>query len=145
MNRKSIKAIVAAILLLALALGGGAQAQKLVDVDLWLLAAVSEAGPPPDDWVGYQIIKDELGINLKITIEPSSFTDQDTKVAMAAASNTLPDLFGVNREMLIKIAKQGLSARRRTTPISCETSSCRSTRRCTAFPTRAPWTGSRAW
>jgi putative aldouronate transport system substrate-binding protein len=110
MNRRGLKTLVGMVLLFVFAFGGAAQAQKLVDIDLWLMGAVSEAGPPPDDWIGYQIIKDKLGINLKITMEPSSFTDQDTKISMAAASNTLPDLFGVNRDLLIKIAKQGLVA-----------------------------------
>jgi len=110
MNRAVLRTLVASVLLLALAFVGGAQAQKLVDIDLWLLQAVTEAGPPPDDWVGYQIIRDKLGINLKLTLQPSSFSDQDTKISVAAASNTLPDLFGVNRDMLVKIAKQGLVA-----------------------------------
>jgi ABC-type sugar transport system, periplasmic component len=110
MKKSVLASLIATALTLAVAMGSGAQAQKPVDVDLWLFQAVTESGPPPDDWVGYQIIRDKLGINLKLTLQPSSFTDQDTKISVAAASNTLPDLFGVNRDMLIKIAKQGLVA-----------------------------------
>jgi putative aldouronate transport system substrate-binding protein len=110
MRKTIVTSLIASILLLAVAFSGAAQSGKLVDIDLWLLQAVSESGPPPDDWVGYQIIRDKLGVNLKLTLQPSSFTDQDTKISVAAASNTLPDLFGVNRDMLIKIAKQGLVA-----------------------------------
>jgi putative aldouronate transport system substrate-binding protein len=97
--------------LMVLAFGGAAWAQaKSVDIELWALGAVTEAGNPPDNWVGYQIIRDKLGINLKLVLEPSTPTDQDTKISVAAASNSLPDLFGVNRDMLMKIAKQGLVA-----------------------------------
>lgn len=108
MRTKTIAAIAAVLALLALA--PLAAQGKPVDIELWALGAVSEAGNPPDDWVGYQIIRDKLGINLKIVLQPSSQTDQDTKISVAAASNSLPDLFGVNRDMLMKIAKQGLVA-----------------------------------
>ncbi len=37
----------------------------LVDIELWYTASASEAGPLPDDWVGYDIIRDKFGINLK--------------------------------------------------------------------------------
>jgi putative aldouronate transport system substrate-binding protein len=110
MRKAILLPLVASTLLLAVALGGYAVAGRVVDIDLWLLQAVTEAGPPPDDWVGFKIIRDKLGINLKLTLQPSSFTDQDTKISVAAASNTLPDLFGVNQQLLLKIARQGLVA-----------------------------------
>lgn len=109
MRKTIISSLVASVLLLAVALCGSAQA-KPVDIELWALQAVTEAGPPPDDWVGFQIIRDKLGINLKLVLQPSSPSDQDTKISVAAAANALPDLFGVNRDMLMKIAKQGLVA-----------------------------------
>ncbi len=101
--------LVAAILLAAFPFAGAAQA-KPVEIELWALGAVTEAGPPPADWVGYQIIRDKLGIDLKIVLQPSSQTDQNTKISVAAASNNLPDLFGVDRTLLMTIAKQGLVA-----------------------------------
>ena len=110
MKRKIPATLVALALCLATALSAGAQTKGLVDVELWALQAVTESGPPPDDWLGYKIIKDKLGINLKLVLQPSSFTDQDTKLSVAAAANSLPDLFGVNRDMLMKIARQGLVA-----------------------------------
>jgi putative aldouronate transport system substrate-binding protein len=110
MKKTFVTSLVALVLLLALALPAGAQAKQPVDLELWVLQAVTEAGPPPDDWLGYRIIRDKLGINLKLVFQPSSFTDQDTKISVAAASNSLPDLFGVNRDMLMKIARQGLVA-----------------------------------
>src|SRR5512147_1249323 len=43
-----------------------------VDLEIWVGARVTEAGPPPDDWVAYQKIKDDLNINLKIVILPAT-------------------------------------------------------------------------
>jgi len=63
-----------------------------IDITLWSLATVTEAGPPPDDWVAYDIIREELGINLKYVIIPPG-GDGETKLNAAAASNSLPDLF----------------------------------------------------
>ncbi|MDP3179201.1 MAG: extracellular solute-binding protein, partial [Spirochaetaceae bacterium] len=110
MKKAIATSLIASVLLFAVALSGAAQSKQLVDIELWALQAVTEAGPPPDNWIGYQIIKDKLGINLKLVLQPSSPTDQDTKISVNAAANALPDLFGVNRDMLIKIARQGLVA-----------------------------------
>ncbi|HET7838393.1 MAG TPA: ABC transporter substrate-binding protein, partial [Rectinemataceae bacterium] len=107
--RKAIVLALFATVFLVGPMGAFAQA-KPVDIELWALGAVTEAGNPPDNWVGYQIIRDKLGINLKLVLEPSTPSDQDTKISVAAAANSLPDLFGVNRDMLMKIAKAGLVA-----------------------------------
>ncbi len=84
--------------------------EKPVDIELWFGASVTEAGPPPDDWVAYKIIKDKLNINLKLVTEPSSATDQDAKINAAAAANNLPDVFMVNRDAWFKITQNGLTA-----------------------------------
>ncbi|MBK9054848.1 MAG: extracellular solute-binding protein [Chloroflexi bacterium] len=63
-----------------------------VDIELWAQATVTEAGPPPGDWIAYQIIKDELNINLTYTIIPTG-GDGEAKLNAAAAPNDLPDLF----------------------------------------------------
>src|SRR5512139_574617 len=81
-----------------------------VDLEIWVGARVTEAGPPPDDWVVYQIIKDKLNINLKVVLLPGTQADQDTKINTAAASNSLPDLFFVNRDTWFKITEAGLTA-----------------------------------
>jgi len=78
--------------------------------ELWYGEAMTEAGPPPEDWVGFQIIKDKLNIDLKITALPSSEGDQDVKIQAAAAANNLPDLFMVRREVLARLVPQGLVA-----------------------------------
>jgi len=67
-----------------------------VDIELWYGAAVTEAGPPPANWVAYDIIKKKLGINLILTALPSNETDQDTKINAAAAAGQLPDMFMVS-------------------------------------------------
>lgn len=84
--------------------------EEPVTIDLWYGAAITEAGPPPDDWVGYQIIKDKLNINLKLTALPSAENDQDVKIQAAGAANNLPDLFMVRRDTLMRLVKQGLVA-----------------------------------
>jgi len=83
---------------------------KPVTIDLWYGAAITEAGPPPEDWAGYKIIKDKLNIDLKLTALPSNESDQDVKIQAAGAANNLPDLFMVRRDTLLRLVKQGLVA-----------------------------------
>lgn len=81
-----------------------------VDIELWYGAAVTEAGPPPADWVAYKIIKEKLGINLVVTALPSNESDQDTKINAAGAANSLPDLFMVSDNCFQILTKQRLLA-----------------------------------
>jgi len=81
-----------------------------VKITLWYGAAVTEAGPPPADWVGYDIIKKELGIALDMSALPSSENDQDQKINAAGAANTLPDIFMVSNKVLPLLVKQDLLA-----------------------------------
>lgn len=81
-----------------------------VDLEIWVGAAVSEAGPPPDDWVAYQIIRDKLNINLKVVLLPTAQSDQDAKINAAGAANQLPDLIHVNRTPWYKLYEAGLIA-----------------------------------
>ncbi|MBK8905818.1 MAG: extracellular solute-binding protein [Anaerolineaceae bacterium] len=86
-----------------------------VDIELWANATVTEAGPPPDDWVAYDIIREELGINLTYVIMPPG-EDGEAKLNAAAAANELPDLFqmvsstGDTRGALYRYANLGLLA-----------------------------------
>ena len=81
-----------------------------VTIELWFGAAITEAGMIPDDWVGYDIIRNELGIDLKLTMLPSSESDQDQKIQAAGAGNVLPDIFMVRRPDLVNLVNQGLVA-----------------------------------
>ncbi|HPV59779.1 MAG TPA: extracellular solute-binding protein, partial [Rectinema sp.] len=88
----------------------GQAAKKPVTIDLWYGAAITEAGPPPDDWVFYKIAREQLGIELKLMALPSNENDQDVKILAAAAANQLPDLFMVRRDPWQVLIKQGLVA-----------------------------------
>ena len=81
-----------------------------VDIELWYGAAVTEAGGIPDDWVGYDIIREKLNINLKLVLLPSDEKDKDVKVQAAGAANNLPDIFYTSRDTLAHLVKQGLVA-----------------------------------
>ncbi len=58
-----------------------------------------------------KIIKDELKVNLKLVLLPSTQSDQDTKINAAAASNSLPDIFMVSRDTWYKLVQAGLIAK----------------------------------
>ena len=88
----------------------GQAAKKPVTIELWYGAAITEAGPPPDDWVFYKIAREQLGIDLKLMALPSNENDQDVKILAAAAANQLPDLFMVRRDPWQVLIKQGLVA-----------------------------------
>ncbi len=83
----------------------------VTDIELWAGGRVSEAGPPPDDWVAYDIIKEKAQVNLKLVLQPSTQADQDAKINTAAASNSLPDVFMVSRDVLYKLVQAGLVAK----------------------------------
>lgn len=86
------------------------KAEGPVQITMWYGAAVTEAGALPDDWAGYDIIREKLNIDLKLSAEPSNETDQDVKIQAAGAANSLPDVFMVNRPVLTNLVKQGLVA-----------------------------------
>jgi putative aldouronate transport system substrate-binding protein len=86
-----------------------------VDLVMWLQATVTEAGAPPDDWVAYEVIRDELNINLTYVIVPTG-ADGEAFINAAAAANDLPDLFQVvsasndSRGALLRLVDLGLVA-----------------------------------
>ncbi|HOG45539.1 MAG TPA: extracellular solute-binding protein [Anaerolineae bacterium] len=87
---------------------------KPVDIELWAIPTSSQAPAPPDDWVGFKVIREKLNINLKYVPIPQG-ADGETKVNAAAAANALPDLFQaysttLERNKLLDLHKQGLIA-----------------------------------
>ena len=80
------------------------------DIEMWYGAAVTEAGPPPVDWVAYKIIREKLGINLIATALPSSNNDQLQKINAAGAARTLPDIFMASEEAFQLLGQQKLLA-----------------------------------
>ena len=81
-----------------------------VTIEVWYGAAITEAGPIPEDWVGYDIVREKLNINLELTALPSNENDQDVRIQAAGAANDLPDLFMVRRPVLANLVAQGLVA-----------------------------------
>ena len=111
--KKLLKGIVASALVVAIAAPAFSAPKNKdgsVDIELWYGAAASEAGPVPNDWVGYKIVKDKLKINLKLTNLPSSEGDQETKINAAAAANKLPELFMVTNNIYANLVKQKVLA-----------------------------------
>lgn len=86
-----------------------------VDILLWAQATVTEAGAPPDDWIAYERIREELNINLTYVIVPTG-ADGEAKLNAVAAANDLPDLFqlvsasGDSRGALKRFVDLGLIA-----------------------------------
>jgi putative aldouronate transport system substrate-binding protein len=86
-----------------------------VEIVLWAQATVTEAGAPPDDWIAYDLIREELNIDLTYVIVPTG-EDGEAKINAVAAANDLPDLFQVvsaindNRGALLRIVELGLVA-----------------------------------
>ncbi|MCL2443375.1 MAG: ABC transporter substrate-binding protein [Treponema sp.] len=81
-----------------------------VNIELWYGAAMTEAGHPPSDWHVLDIIKEELGINLKLSALASGETEQDVQINSASASNTLPDLFMVRRNPFVALVHDEMLA-----------------------------------
>lgn len=115
MKKLAVIIAMAAMLVMPVFAAGGsetttADSSKPVVIELWYGAAITEASSIPSDWVGYQILRDELNIDLRLTQLPSNETDQDVKIQAAGAANNLPDLFMVSRNALANLVKQGLVA-----------------------------------
>ncbi len=109
---------VVAILLVALsafifAQGKGESKPKTdgpVKIEMWYNATQTEVGPLPNDWIGYKILKDRFNIELEASTIPSNPQDQDMKIQAASAADALPDFFVANREVWLRLAKNGMLA-----------------------------------
>lgn len=87
---------------------------KPVDIEMWAQATSTQAPAPPEDWIGFKVIREKLNINLKYVIIPTG-ADGETKINAAAAANALPDFFQAvsttnARNKIIELNKQGLIA-----------------------------------
>lgn len=87
-----------------------AKADGPTKIEMWYNATQTEVGPLPNDWVGYQILKDRFNIELEASSLPSSSGDQDMKIQAASAADTLPDFFVANREIWLRLANNGMLA-----------------------------------
>ena len=64
----------------------------LIELTMWYGGTVSEAGEPPRNWLAYDIIRNKLGIELKLTMLPSSEHDRDAKLNAAAAAKQMANV-----------------------------------------------------
>ncbi|HEX2911657.1 MAG TPA: ABC transporter substrate-binding protein [Chloroflexia bacterium] len=84
----------------------------VTDLNILIYPASTESGMPPADWAGYKVIRDKLGINLKLNLLPAG-NEGDLKLSTLAASNSLPDLMNFearNRGLFYQFVDQGLIA-----------------------------------
>ncbi len=112
--KKIMKKAGAAFLCASLSLLFSCSADKndgLVDLEIWYSPYTSADAPLPDDWPGYKIIEDQLGIRLKTKPLPSKTDEQAEVITQASKANALPDFFMCNRETLVKLVKEDKVAR----------------------------------
>lgn len=81
-----------------------------ITIEFWYNPAIVEAGSPPDDWFVYERLREEVGVDLKLTALPSSATDRDVKMNAAGAADSLPDMMHLSRPVMLNLVKQGLLA-----------------------------------
>jgi putative aldouronate transport system substrate-binding protein len=116
--KKSISLICVLLCVLSMSLmaqGAGeqqasAKADEPVTITFWYNPAIVEAGSPPKDWFVYDIIRNELNIDLQLSPLPSSAEDRDSKMNVAGAANNLPDMMSISRPVMVNLVKQGLLA-----------------------------------
>lgn len=83
---------------------------KLTPISVLYGASVTEAGALPSDWPGYDVLKNELGLDVTFTALPSSANDQAQRIQAMGAADNLPDIFQVDRNVLTNLVRQGLVA-----------------------------------
>ncbi len=85
--------------------------QGLTHITMWYSPTAAEVGPLPNDWTGYQKLKDELGIDLEADSLPAGANDQSSKLLAAAAADDLPDFFTVtDRDTWVNLVERGMLA-----------------------------------
>ena len=87
-----------------------AKSEGPMTITMLYAATQTEVGGLPDDWAGYQILRDKLGIDLQLQMLPSAASDQDLMVRAMAAADELPDFITVSRTVWADLVKQGVFA-----------------------------------
>ena len=85
----------------------GSKSGGLMTINMRYSATATEAGSLPADWKGYQVLRDELGIDLQLDMLPSSSGDQDMAIRTMAIADNLPDFFSCSREVWSDLVEQG--------------------------------------
>ena len=84
---------------------------ELNKIELWYAPYSSNAEPLPEDSVLIDHVEKDLGISLVAKPLPQSKNEQATLILEAARTNTLPDIFMVNRDVLTTLVKENYVAR----------------------------------
>jgi len=112
MKKSIIVLLVALIASTAVFAQGAAEPQATASsgpmkITMLYSATQTEAGSLPEDWAGYAVLRDKLGIELELDMLPSNPNDQDVAVRTRAAADELPDFFTCSREVWADLAKNG--------------------------------------
>lgn len=84
---------------------------ELNKIELWYSPYTSDAAPLPEDGVLIDFIEKDLGISLKAVPLPSNKDEQEKLLLDAARSNSLPDIFMVNRDVLTTLVRENYVTR----------------------------------
>lgn len=80
--------------------------EELNKIELWYSPYSSDAAPLPADSVLIDHVEKDLGIFLQTQPLPSNNQDQAEVILEAARTNTLPDIFMVNRDVLTTLVRE---------------------------------------
>lgn len=78
---------------------------ELNKIEIWYGPYTSDAAPLPEDSVLVDFVEKDLGISLKAVPLPSSKDEQTELLLNAAKTNSLPDIFMVNRDVLTELVR----------------------------------------
>ncbi|WP_296324123.1 extracellular solute-binding protein [Treponema sp. UBA3813] len=84
---------------------------ELNQIELWYSPYSSDAAPLPHDSVLIDHVEKDLGISLVTVPLPSNKDEQTEMIMEAARTNSLPDIFMVNRDVLSTLVKENKVAR----------------------------------
>ena len=84
---------------------------ELNKIELWYGPYTNDADPLPEDCDLIDHVEKDLGISLKTVPIPSGKEEQAQMILEAARTNSLPDIFMVNRDVLTVLVKENQVAR----------------------------------
>ena len=84
---------------------------ELNKIEMWYSPYSSDAAPLPADSELIDRVEKDLGISLTTVPLPASKDEQEAMILEAARTNSLPDIFMVNRDVLTTLVKENKVAR----------------------------------
>ena len=84
---------------------------ELNKLELWYSPYTSDAAPLPEDCVLIDYVEKDLGISLTAVPLPTNKDEQAEVLLDAAKSNSLPDIFMVNRDVLTTLVRENYVTR----------------------------------